>query len=114
MNLKNVTKLLASKFNYLPDTLISEEEQDYANKLETLVREECEIETVNDLEFESDDEPEEINFDSAYKSHLIDSSDSSEEVGEKHPPAVKKVTQHTFHHQVLQNKRERRPRKQLH
>jgi len=75
--------LLASKFNYLPDTPISEEEKDYANQLETLVREECEIETVNALVFDSDDEPEEINFDSAYKSHLIDSSDSSEEVDEK-------------------------------
>ena len=62
MNLKNITKLLASKFDYLPDTPISEEEKDYANKLETLIREECEIETINDLEFDSDDEPEEINF----------------------------------------------------
>ena len=75
MNMKYVTRLLASYYDSFPETPLTEKEEDYAKQVKTLIDGGSLFETTNDLDFDSDEEDREIDFNSAY--NLSDSSESS-------------------------------------
>ena len=80
MNVKNITRLLASYYDSLPETPLTENEDDYAKQLKILINGGSLFETTNDLDFDSDEEDREIDLNSAYNlSDSIESSVSSDE-----------------------------------
>jgi len=80
MNLKNVTRLLATYYESLPDTDLTTNEENYAKQLQELINERTHLEITNDLVFESDEENYlEIDFKTYYENYSSDQSDSSDD-----------------------------------
>jgi len=83
MNLKNVTRLLASFYESLDESELTSKEEEYARQLQELINRKSVFETTNDLDFESEEENEaEIDFRQTYadvvSSNESDSSDSED------------------------------------